>query len=253
MTWIILFVLGAFVGLLAGLFGIGGGLILVPALSFFLPQLGLASNEQALAIAIATTLTSVAVTGSAAAITHARSGQVDWPSVKKLAFGLIVGAACGALLTHYLPITLLGITFGVIEIIIALQMLWGKYPDRVNTVVSPIASSIFSYFSGLLSALIGIGGGTMNTPWLMWQGLSLPMAIATSSVLGVIIALAGTATHLGSDLIQWPTLFVLVSASLVTAPIGATLTHRLPIKTLKRAFSLLIFVLGIAMLVKFLA
>jgi uncharacterized membrane protein YfcA len=85
----------------------------------------------------------------------------------------------------------------------------------------------------------------------VWHGISLPVAIATSSLLGVIIGIAGTATHLGSDLIQWTTLLILVSASLITAPLGATLTHRLPIQTLKRGFSLLIFALGMVMLVKF--
>jgi uncharacterized membrane protein YfcA len=251
MEWMMIFVLGAFVGLLAGLFGIGGGLILVPALSLLLPILDLASNEQALAIAIATTLTSVAVTGSAAAITHIRSGQVHWSSVKKLTLGLTFGAICGALLTSSLPITVLGVAFGVIEILIALQMLLGKQPTSMRSEPSWLASSAFAWISGMLSALIGIGGGTMNTPWLVWHGIRLPVAIATSSLLGVIIAVAGTATHLGSDLIQWTTLFVLVSASLITAPIGARLTHQLPIQTLRRGFSLLIFVLGVTMLIKF--
>lgn len=251
MEWLILLALGAFVGLLAGLFGIGGGLILVPALSLLLPLLDLASNEQALAIAIATTLASVAITGSAAAITHIRSGNVDWLSVRKLTLGIAAGAMCGALLTSSLPIDFLGIAFGVIELLIALQMLLGKQPSSSQTEPSWLASSAFGWLSGMLSALIGIGGGTINTPWLVWHGISLPVAIATSSLLGVIIGIAGTATHLGSDLIQWTTLLILVSASLITAPLGATLTHRLPIQTLKRGFSLLIFALGMVMLVKF--
>jgi hypothetical protein len=251
MEWLILLALGAFVGLLAGLFGIGGGLILVPALSLLLPLLDLASNEQALAIAIATTLASVAITGGAAAITHIRSGNVDWLSVRKLSLGIAVGGICGALLTSSLPIDFLGVAFGVIELLIALQMLLGKQPSSSQTEPSWLASSAFGWLSGMLSALIGIGGGTINTPWLVWHGISLPVAIATSSLLGVIIGIAGTATHLGSDLIQWTTLLILVSASLITAPLGATLTHRLPIQTLKRGFSLLIFALGMVMLVKF--
>ncbi len=251
MEWLILLSLGAFVGLMAGLFGIGGGLILVPALSLLLPILDLASSEQALAIAIATTLASVVITGSAAAITHIRSGNVDWLSVRKLTLGIAVGAMCGALLTNSLPIDVLGIAFGVIELLIALQMLLGKQPSSARPAPSWLTSSAFGWFSGTLSALIGIGGGTMNTPWLVWHGIRLPVAIATSSVLGVLIGLAGTATHLGSDLIQWTTLLILVSTSLITAPLGATLTHRLPTHILKRGFALLIFALGIVMLVKF--
>lgn len=251
MAWLILLGLGAVVGLFAGLFGIGGGLILVPALSLLLPILDLATAEQALTIAIATTLISVVLTGAAAAITHVRSGNVDWSSVSKLTLGLVVGGVCGALLTSRLPIDVLGVAFGVIEVLIALQMLLGKQPISDRAAPSWLASSVFGWISGLLSALIGIGGGTINTPWLVWHGISLPKAIATSSLLGVIIALAGTATHLSSNLIQWSTLLVLVSASLITAPLGAMLTHRLPIQTLKRGFSLLILLLGMTMLVRF--
>jgi len=251
MEWLVLLTLGAFVGLLAGLFGIGGGLILVPALSILLPFFELASSEQALAIAIATTLASVAITGGAAAITHIRSGNVDWDSVKKLSLGLAIGAVCGALLTSSLPIAVLGTAFGIIELLIGVQMLLGKQPNSAQPAPSLLASSAFGWLSGMLSALIGIGGGTMNTPWLVWHGIRLPVAIATSSVLGVMIGLAGTATHLGSDLIQWTTLLILISASLITAPLGATLTHRLPIQTLKRGFSLLILALGVVMLIKF--
>jgi hypothetical protein len=251
MEWLILLTLGAFVGLLAGLFGIGGGLILVPILSFLLPSLGLASSEQALAIAIATTLASVAVTGSAAAVTHVRSGHVDWLSVKKLAAGLSVGAILGALLTSHLPIDTLGIAFGVIEVLIALQMLLGKQPIDNKPAPSWLASNVFGAVSGALSALIGIGGGTMNTPWLVWHGIRLPVAIATSSLLGVVIALAGTATHIGSELINWSVLLAIISTSLLTAPLGAMLTHRLPVHTLKRGFSVLIFILGVVMLIKF--
>jgi hypothetical protein len=251
MAWLVLFFLGAVVGLLAGLFGIGGGLILVPTLSLLLPVLNLASAEQALTIAIATTLASVIATGTAAAITHIRSGHVDWPSVKLLTPGIAVGAICGALLTSHLPIDVLGIAFGIIEILIALQLFLSKQPSTLQTKPSWLANSAFGWLSGLLSALIGIGGGTMNTPWLVWIGHRLPVAIATSSLLGVVIGLAGTATHLGSNLIQWTTLLVLVSASLITAPLGAILTHRLPIQMLKRGFSILIFALGMTMLIKF--
>jgi len=251
MEWLVLLTLGAFVGLLAGLFGIGGGLILVPALSILLPLFELASSEQALAIAIATTLASVAITGGAAAITHIRSGNVDWDSVKKLSLGLAIGAVCGALLTSSLPIAVLGTAFGIIELLIGVQMLLGKQPNSAQPAPSLLASSAFGWLSGMLSALIGIGGGTMNTPWLVWHGIRLPVAIATSSVLGVMIGVAGTATHLGSDLIQWTTLLILISASLITAPLGATLTHRLPIQPLKRGFSLLILALGVVMLIKF--
>ncbi len=251
MEWIVLLLLGAVVGLLAGLFGIGGGLILVPALTFLLPKFDITTSEQALPIAIATALATVVVTGLSAAITQIKQKKVDWHSVHSLTPGLIIGGVTGALLTSMLPVTLLGISFGVLEILIAAYMFYGKQPQQHVRKPSAIASGLFGWFSGTLSSVIGIGGGTINTPWLVWHHHQLASAIATSSVLGVVIALSGTLTHLTGHLIQWPIAIALVSTSLLTAPVGAMLTHKLPTKSLKRNFALLLIMLGIMMLIKF--
>jgi uncharacterized membrane protein YfcA len=251
MEWAILMLLGGVVGFIAGLFGIGGGLILVPALSFLLPQLGFATPEQALPMAIATALVSVIFTGMSSARVHIRGQHVEWHMVQKIAFGLAVGAVCGALLTQYLPVKILGIIFGVMEIAIAFHMLLGKSTSQGNLHAGWVNSTLFGWIAGLLSAVIGIGGGTITTPWLVWHHVILPRAIATASVLGIIIAVSGTATHLNSGAIQWWVILALVSTSLLTAPLGAKLTHQLPIATLKRGFSLLLIILGVAMLIKF--
>lgn len=252
MEWIILMALGSIVGFLAGLFGIGGGLILVPSLSFLLPMLTLATPEQALPMAIATALVSVIFTGLSSAKVHIQGQHVEWIMVKKMAIGLTIGAVCGALLTKHLPVSTLGIIFGVMEIAIAAHMLFGHAHTDINRQAGWIKNTLFGSIAGLLSAVIGIGGGTMTTPWLVWHQVALPRAIATASVLGIIIAVAGTATHLDSDIIHWWAVLALVSTSLLTAPLGAKLTHRLPMPILKRAFSLLLIFLGLIMLIKFL-
>jgi hypothetical protein len=100
---------------------------------------------------------------------------------------------------------------------------------------------------GLLAGLFGIGVGTINTPWLLWNA-PLPLAIATASLLGIISAIAGTLTHIGSDLIHWQALLTIISGKLISAPFGARLTHRLPIHKLKKWFSLLIAALGMVMI-----
>jgi len=251
MEWFILLTLGACVGLLAGLFGIGGGLVLVPALSILLPLLALADEQSALASAIAIALSTIVITGLSAAITQIKQQKVDWFYVKRLAPSLAMGAIIGALLTSSLPTQLLGLAFGTFEILIAAYMFYGKPPQQAKPQPSALHSHIFGGFSGALSALLGIGGGTLNTPWMVWHSLPLATAIATSSVLGVIIATAGTLTHLTSELIQWSVVLALVSTSLITAPLGAMLVHRLPTKQLKRGFSLLLVLLGITMIVKF--
>lgn len=251
MEWIILLILGAFVGLLAGLFGIGGGLVLVPALSILLPVLALASEQNALASAIAIALSTIVITGLSAAITQIKQHKVDWFYVKRLAPSLAIGSVGGALLTSSLPTSLLGLAFGLFEILIAAYMFYGRPPQQAKPQPSVVHSHFFGTFSGALSALLGIGGGTLNTPWMVWHSLPLATAIATSSLLGVIIATAGTLTHLNSELIQWPVVVALVSTSLITAPLGALLVHKLPTKQLKRGFSLLLMLLGILMIVKY--
>ncbi len=251
MEWLILLALGACVGLLAGLFGIGGGLILVPALSILLPLLALADEQSALASAIAIALSTIVITGLSAAITQIKQQKVDWFYVKRLAPSLAIGAVIGSFLTSSLPTTVLGLAFGIFEILIASYMFYGKPPQQAKPQPSVIHGHIFGSLSGVLSALLGIGGGTLNTPWMVWHSLPLATAIATSSVLGVIIATAGTLTHLTSELIQWTVVIALVSTSLLTAPLGAMLVHRLPTKQLKRGFSLLLMLLGLMMVVKF--
>lgn len=247
MEWLILALLGSIVGLLAGLFGIGGGLILVPILAWLLPALQLTTPEGAMSTAIATTLASVAITGAAASWTHFRQGKVDWQWVKRLLPSLTIGAVVGALLTQSLPTALLAAIFGICEILIALQMALVQPRSGTDQSFHPLKHHGFGFLSGSISALIGIGGGTLNTPWLMWHGTALPIAIATSSMLGVIIAISGTMTHIHSDLINLWVLFALISTSLITAPIGARLTHRLPVKQLKRHLAWLIFILGVVM------
>jgi len=251
MEWLILLLLGACVGLLAGLFGIGGGLILVPALSILLPLFSFSDESNALAGAIAIALATIVITGLSAAITQIKQKKVDWFYVRLLAPSLTIGAMIGALLTSALPAIWLGLGFGLLEILLAMYMFYGKPPQETRPHPSAMHSHLFGGFSGSLSALLGIGGGTLNTPWMVWHSLPLASAIATSSVLGVIIASAGTITHLTNDLIQWPIVIALVSTSLITAPLGAILVHRLPSKPLKRGFSVLLMLLGIMMILKF--
>ena len=251
MEWLILLALGACVGLLAGLFGIGGGLILVPAPSILLAMLALADEQTALASAIAIALSTIVVTGLSAALMQIKQKKVEWVYVKRLAPALTLGAIVGALLTSSLPTNLLGLAFGVFEILIAAYMLYGKPPPQARPQPSALHGHVFDGFSGMLSALLCIGGGTLKKPWMIWHSLPLATAIATSSVLGVVIATAGTLTHLTSELIQWTVVIALVSTSLLTAPLGALLVHKLPTKLLKRGFSLLLMLLGIMMIVKF--
>lgn len=251
MEWIILLTLGAMVGLLAGLFGIGGGLVLVPTLTVLLPMLSFANEHTALSSAIAIALATIVVTGISAAAAQIKQGKVNWFYVRQLAPSLTLGAIAGALLTAYLPTRILGLGFGVLEIILAAYMFYGKPPAQQRALPSKLHSHSFGGASGALAALLGVGGGTLNTPWMVWHSLPLSNAIATSSVLGVIIAAAGTLTHVGSSLIQWPVVITLVTTSLLTAPLGAMLTHRLPTKQLKRGFSGLLVLLGVMMLIKF--
>lgn len=246
--WLLLPLLGLTVGLLAGLFGIGGGLILVPALTLLLPALALATPEQALPMAIATALASAVMTGSASALTHWRSGKTNLTAVRRLAPGLAVGAVMGAWLVSWMPVSWMGVIFGAFELLIALNMFLGGKPRGERPLPGLTGSSLFALPAGGFSAMLGIGGGTLTVPWLLWHQVPMASAVATASLLGVVIALSGSSHFLLSGSIAWPALLAIMVTSLLSAPLGARLSHRLPVATLKRGFALLLALLGTHML-----
>lgn len=249
---------GAIVGVAAGLLGIGGGLLLVPVLStVFLYFIDI---PDVVHLAIGTSLATIVITSFASARAHHSHGAVRWDAFKLLAAGVLLGAFIGGWSSQFFSSNRLGQIFGVLELLIAINMLLNFKPSPHRQLPGLVGNTSAGTIIGSLSSLVGIGGGTLTTPYLVWNNITMHQAIATSTAVSIPVAIAGTigyliagldATHLppmASGYIYWPAFFGIVIASYFTAPIGAKWAHQLPVKTLKRGFGIFLIILAIKML-----
>lgn len=251
--------LGALAGALAGLFGIGGGLVIVPSLVFMLPAIGMVGSK-VMHVAIATSLATIVVTASASVITHHRARAVQWSTVRGLSPGLVAGTLLGTAIADDLSSAVLRLVFAVFLVVVALQTLFDGVPRAVARLPGAIGMAVTGVAIGVLSALVGIGGGTVITPLLISYNAPLRQAIATSAACGLPIALAGTVGYLISGLnevgmpahssgyIYWPAFAGIAFTSVLFAPVGARLTHRVPLRLLNRAFALLLIIIAVRLL-----
>lgn len=251
--------LGAAVGVIAGLFGVGGGLIIVPALVMLFAQQGL-FPDVAVHVAIGTSLATIIVTSIASTRAHHRHGAVLWEAVRGLAPGLLIGTLLGALIADQLSTQALRWVFGVFELLVAAQIALDVKPAPHRTLPGLPGMSAVGAFIGAVSSLIGIGGGTLTTPFLLWCNKTIHNAVATSAACGLPIAVGGTISFIivgweatagaphTSGYVYWPAAAGIAAATLVFAPLGARLAHRLPRRTLKLWFAALLAFLGMRML-----
>lgn len=249
---------GAFVGVAAGLLGIGGGLIIVPVLTTALTYF--VDSSQTVHIAIATSLATIFVTSFSSAYAHHQKGAVRWDVFKMLALGVLAGAFIGGWVSQYFESSTLSKVFGILELLIAINMLLAIKPKPSRQLPGFVSNTAAGTVIGSLSSVIGIGGGTLTTPYQVWNNITMHQAIATSAAVSLPVALAGSIGYIlagmqATDLpayttgyIYWPAFFGIILTSVFTAPIGTTLAHKLPIKTLKRAFGLFLIILAIKML-----
>jgi uncharacterized protein len=253
--------LGAAVGFAAGLLGVGGGLLLVPFFTFLLTIKGVLA-ERVVHMAIATSLATIMFTSISSLLAHHQRGAVSWHIVKALAPGILVGSWIGPWIGKHLNSAALAMFFAVFVAISATQMLLDRKPAASREL--PGAPGMFAAGGviGILSGLVGAGGGFVSVPFMTWCNVKIHDAVATSAALGFPIALAGTLANIyygmntpdlppGSlGFVYLPALLVVSFASVLTAPLGARTAHRLPVKSLQRVFALALFVLGGYMLYK---
>ena len=251
-------IMGAFAGLAAGLLGVGGGLIIVPLLAMVFQQQGFAA-PLIVHLAVGTSLLTMVLTSLSSVYAHHRRGAVLWPVFMRLVPGIITGAGLGAAVAGLMTTSTLRIVFGVFEFAVAVQMTLDIKPAAHRRL--PTAPGMFASGGviGGLSALLGVGGGTMTVPFLIWCNVAVRNAIATSAACGLPIALVGglgfvisgwnesTLPRYSTGFVYWPALAGIAVASVLFAPIGAKFAHKLPAKLLKRLFSLLLYVLAIRM------
>jgi uncharacterized membrane protein YfcA len=256
---------GAFAGILAGLFGIGGGMVIVPALIYIFKTQGV--PEAALThIGIGTSLATIIVTSISSLRAHDSKGAVNWSVWKRMAPGLVIGSLIGAGVAFVINGNSLQIIIGIGAFLVGLKMLFMKNKtleeNDFSKLPSPIGQTGLGAFIGLVSAIFGIGGGTLTVPLLSNYGLKIQNAVGTSAACGLPIASVGAIGFLffgqfidASIKESLPNgvfgfvhiyAFICVSiASFFTASIGAKIAHKLPAVTLKKAFAVLLLIVGV--------
>ncbi|CAK0773463.1 putative membrane transporter protein [Gammaproteobacteria bacterium] len=251
--------LGACTGILAGLLGVGGGLVIVPVLVMLFQDQGMNSTV-VVHLAIGTSLATIVMTSLSSVYAHHQQEAVLWPVAYQLAPGIVVGSWLGARVVHFLPTTTLKIIFGLFELLVAAKIGFGLRPRPGHQLPGRTAMSGVGGFIGLVSGIVGIGGGVLTVPFLTWCNISIRNAVATSAACGIPIAVAGslgfavtgwsltTLPPYSTGYIHWPALLGVTSTSVLTAPLGARLAHGISTTVLTRLFVLLLIFFGVRML-----
>jgi len=185
--------LGVLAGLISGMLGLGGGIILVPALFFLFIKQGIHPDIQ-MHMALATSLATIIFTSMSSAYAHHRRGAVLWPAVLQFIPGILIGCIIGAWVADRLDSSHLRIVFGVFEILVAFQVGLGFKPSPKRELPGATGNGVFGTILGSVSTLLGIGGGTLSIPFLLWCNVNIRNAVATSAAAGMPIALFGSAT-----------------------------------------------------------
>ncbi len=247
--------MGACAGFLAGLLGIGGGMIMVPFMTIILEAKDFPA-EYVVKMAVATSLATICFTSLSSVRSHHQHGAVLWPVARVLAPGILVGALIGAQLAAALPTRVLGWVFSLFIAYSATQMILDRKPKPSRTLPGGWGMFGMGNVIGLLSSVVGAGGAFVSVPFMTWCNIRIHQAVATSAALGFPIALAGTLGYIwaGRGLpdmppgafgyLYLPGLLVIATTSILTAPLGARTAHRMDIRPLKRAFGVVLYLLA---------
>ncbi|WP_430457326.1 sulfite exporter TauE/SafE family protein [Rheinheimera sp.] len=257
--WWAFLILGAVVGFVAGLLGVGGGAIMVPVLTSLFVTLNFLP-EHLLHMALATSMASIILTSIASARTHQKHQAVLWPVVRLMSAGIVLGTFGATFIASMLPTLPLAIFFSCFMAYVALQLLLNIKPKPSRGLPGALGMTATGVGIGGISALVAIGGGSLTVPFLTWCNVRVQQAIGTSAAIGLPIALSGS---IGYAVAGWeqvglppfslgyiylPAVLLISAVSFFTAPLGASLAHQLPVATLKKIFALLLLGLSAKML-----
>jgi uncharacterized membrane protein YfcA len=250
---------GAVTGIIAGLLGVGGGIVVVPALIWFFTAQGF-PQEYIMQMALGTSLAAIVFTSISSFRAHHRRGAVIWPIVKSITPGILVGTFAGSCLAARLPTGFLKGFFVCFIYYVSFQMLLNIKPKPARQIPGHLGMFGAGSVIGAVSSLVGIGGGTMSVPFMAWCNVPIHTAVGTSAAIGFPIALAGSLGYIVNGMsaanmpslsfgfIYLPALVGIAAMSMLTAPYGARLAHRLPVSTLKRFFAAFLLVMATRML-----
>ncbi len=258
----LLLAIGAVAGVIAGLLGVGGGIVLVPAFYYAFTSLGY-DSVQMMQICVATSLATIVFTSVRSVLSHNKKGAVDWDILRGWAPGIMLGAVLGVLTARGMKSESLMLVFAGLGGIVGLYLAFGKPDWRLgNAMPRGVARAVLSPLIGFLSVLMGIGGGSFGVPLMTLYGRPIHRAVATAAGFGVTIAVPSVIGFLLSGwgmagkppmtlgLVNLPAFAIVVSMTLITAPLGVRLAHAMDPKPLKRVFALFILLMAANMMRK---
>ena len=260
MEWLAYLGIGALVGFAAGLLGIGGGVVLVPLLVLVFKTSGVPA-EHIMHVALGTALAAMVFTSISSMRAHHRHGAVDWKIARAMSPGMLAGSFVAGLVAGFIPTKPLALGFTALVFYAATQILLDLKPPGSRDL--PGAAGLFGAGAtiGAVSSLLAAGGAFMTIPFLAWCRVPLRTAIGTAAANGLPIALAGTVAYVLNGLradnvpgpsvgyVYLPALALVVTTSMLAAPLGAKLAHRLPVKRLRTLFAALLYFFAIRMLI----
>ncbi|MBU2978940.1 sulfite exporter TauE/SafE family protein [Alteromonas sp. C1M14] len=250
---------GVFAGILAGLLGVGGGIVIVPVLFFLFQALGISANT-AMVVATATSLATIVPTSVSSILAHNKKGNVDFALLKYWAPFILLGVLIGSYLVTQVEGKWLTLLFGVIATLSAINMLVGKKSAISETLPSKGGQGIMATCIGFFSSMVGIGGGTLTVPTLTFCNYPAHRAVGTAAAVGLIISLPAALTMLllgqrPSDapyatfgLVNLLGFVCIVPLTVLFAPIGASIANRLNATMLKKVFAVVLIITGLRML-----
>lgn len=262
MTLLLFLGLGVVAGVLAGMLGVGGGIVIVPVLLAVFHYLGFTPGIIA-HLAIGTSLATIVFTSLSAIRAQQRKRAIDWKLVSALVPSVIIGSFLSGYIAGWIPGHLLRVLFGAFLVLASVQLLLNWRPGGHRGLPGRVGQWIAGGVIGMISALVGIGGGTLTVPFLSWCNVDMKRAVASSSALGFGLALFGAAGFVLSGwgepaLPHWSLGYVYVPAwlgisatAILFAPLGVWLSHTLPVAMLKRGFGLLLLFVAVRMLLNF--
>lgn len=260
--WLLTFVaLGLFNGVLAGLLGIGGGMVIVPAMIWLAPKLGVPS-DYVMHVALGTSMATICFIAVSSARSHHKRGSVSVPLLKVLIPGIAIGGLLGAVIAKVMNTEWLAWIFSVFAMLVGIKMLAGLTPQAKGDKAVSHQRVPAGIVMGAVSSLVGIGGGSVVVPYLLYHKEKLVTAIGTAAACGLPLAIMATvgyiitgwqidelpAYHLGY--VYWPAMIAIALGSVITAPFGAYLAHKLPTKVIKRIFAVLLIVVAIKIIIE---
>jgi len=256
---LILIGVGALAGTLAGLLGIGGGIIIVPVLALIFDSQGI-SADVLMHVSIGTSLATIVITSLSSIRAHQQHQAIHWSVFRQITPGILFGAFMGAVIAKFISGPDLRLIFGIFMLFVAAQMMFGNTTKPHRQLPKTPGMLLAGSAIGTMSSLMGVGGGSMSVPFLTWCNMSIRHAVATSAAIGLPIAIAGTAgfviTGWGLEhrpvwslgFVNIPAFSSIIAASILFAPVGARITHRISPRRLRMFFGIFLLILSIKIL-----